>query len=524
MQHDIRALVTLKKRVTIQKMPPVHEKLAASLEILKTLQDKGQRVFRTVEFPRTHRERLLKTGFLREIIKGWLMSAAPDTRDGDSTPWYASFWEFCAQYAVYRFQSDWYISAEQSLHIHGQNTAIPPQVILCSPKASGNALSLPFQTSLYDLKVSAMPARQELTMLGDLRVLTPAAALVGVSEAFFQHAPIESEIALGAVKDSSELLQPLLAGGHSVVAGRLAGALRRAGRDPLADDILTSMRQAGYTVRETDPFTPGREVANFSAYSPVISRIRALWAEHGATVRSLAPAPPAVAPNKSAYLKAVDEIYESDAYHSLSIEGYTVTLELIERVRSGQWNPDTSDSDRKNRDALAARGYWQAFQRVKAAVEQILDNRPPGAVVRRDMRSWYAEMFQPSVVAGIMPATALAGYRTIPVYLRGSRHVPPRWESIPDAINALFDLLESETSPFVRAVLGHWMVGYIHPYPDGNGRTARFLMNTMLASGGYPWLVIRVEDRSAYLAALEAASVAGDIVPFARFIADRIQP
>ena len=59
---------------------------------------------------------------------------------------------------------------------------------------------------------------------------------------------------------------------------------------------------------------------------------------------------------------------------------------------------------------------------------------------------------------------------------------------------ALFDLLENEIEPSVRAVLGHWLVGYIHPYPDGdgNGRMARFVMNVMLASGGYPWAVIRV--------------------------------
>jgi Fic family protein len=41
--------------------------------------------------------------------------------------------------------------------------------------------------------------------------------------------------------------------------------------------------------------------------------------------------------------------------------------------------------------------------------------------------------------------------------------------------------------PSVRAVLGRWLFDYIHPYMDGNGRMARFLMNTMLASGGYPW-------------------------------------
>ena len=87
---------------------------------------------------------------------------------------------------------------------------------------------------------------------------------------------------------------------------------------------------------------------------------------------------------------------------------------------------------------------------------------------------------------------------------------------------AFFDLLENEPEASVRAVLGHWMFGYIHPYPDGNGRMARFLMNTMLASGGYPWTVIRVEDRSAYLEALDRASIDGDIGAFAAFVAESL--
>jgi hypothetical protein len=63
--------------------------------------------------------------------------------------------------------------------------------------------------------------------------------------------------------------------------------------------------------------------------------------------------------------------------------------------------------------------------------------------------------------------------------------------------------------------------GYIHPYPDGNGRMARFLMNAMLASGDYPWIVVRVEDRNAYLAALDRASIDINSKPFAAFIAER---
>jgi Fic family protein len=87
---------------------------------------------------------------------------------------------------------------------------------------------------------------------------------------------------------------------------------------------------------------------------------------------------------------------------------------------------------------------------------------------------------------------------------------------------ALFELIGAEEHPGVRATLGHWLFGYIHPYPDGNGRTARFLMNVLLASGGYPWTVIRVDDRARYMAALENASVGNDIRPFASFLAEQV--
>ena len=143
--------------------------------------------------------------------------------------------------------------------------------------------------------------------------------------------------------------------------------------------------------------------------------------------------------------------------------------------------------------------------------------------MRTTHRDWYRELFQPCVAAGLLRAGALAGYRNDAVYLRTSRYVPPRWEAVRDAMPALFDLLEQETEPGVRAVLGHWLFGYIHPYPDGNGRMARFLMNAMLASGGYPWTVVRVEDRDAYLSALDSASIDLNITPFAKFIAERVQ-
>ena len=86
----------------------------------------------------------------------------------------------------------------------------------------------------------------------------------------------------------------------------------------------------------------------------------------------------------------------------------------------------------------------------------------------------------------------------------------------------LFDLLAKETEASVRSVLGHFIFVYIHPYMDGNGRIGRFLFNTMLASGGYPWTIIPVESRDTYMNALEQASVNQDIKPFAKFLASLV--
>ena len=505
-------------------MPASHEKLAESLKQLALVQ-RDRKVLRSSELSRTHRERLIRNGFLQRAMKGWLFVANPAVPPGDPTSWYGCYWEFCAAYCEHRFGESWHHSAEQSLLRHAGVDAIPRQAIVFASLASNHSVDLPFDTSLLHLAMSEATDSADV-MVDDEghRLLTPDAALVRASERFFRTQPAAAMAVLMQMNDHDRLIRRLLDGAHTTIAGRFAGAYRTAGRVDVADDLVRQMTSAGHRIRERDPFeaaVPARSLQ--PTEQPAAARIRIMWESfRGAVIEAM---PPAYGPPEdvTAYLAAVDDNYRLDAYHSLSIEGYRVSTKFVERVRSGTWNPDSDPRDAPVRDALAARGYWQAFQQVRSAIEAVFDGANAAALVRGRHRDWHRELFGPSVEFGLVTAGDLVGYRRHAVFLSGSRHVPVRWAAVPEAMAVLFDLLDAEEEPAVGAVLGHFFFAYVHPFQDGNGRLARLLMNTMLASGGYPWTVVRVEDRSEYMAALEAASVGQSIEPFAKFIAAQVR-
>jgi hypothetical protein len=499
------------------------EKLAGSLEVLHALQARGVIAIRSRDLTRTHRERLLENGFLQEIMKGWYIASRPDEGRGDSTAWYASFWDFCAAYLSERFGTEWCLSPEQSLSLHAGDRAVPGQLLVRSPKARNNVTRLAYDTSILEVR-SNLPTPGNTEDKEGLRVFSLASALVACAPGFFTQKPTDVRTALSMVPDASELLSKLLEGGHSTIAGRLSGAFRNIGRDRIADDILETMRAGGYTIRETDPFvTRSTIILPPRERSPYVNRLRLMWAHMRPVVIDQFPPAPGLPTDTQAYMQHVEDVYVTDAYHSLSIEGYRVSPELIERVRSGNWNPDDDKADREQADALAARGYYQAFQAVKHSLGKVLQGENPGTIADKDHGTWYREMFAPSTVAGVVKPADLAGYRNGPVFIRRSMHVPPGREAVRDLMPALFELLQKETDAGVRAVLGHFVFVYIHPYLDGNGRMGRFLMNVMLASGGWPWTVIPVDERNTYIAALEEASVRQNIAPLTRFIAHLVE-
>ena len=504
-------------------MPTLQDKLAESLAVLKKLQDDGVVAIQTRNMTRTHRERLVKSGFIKEVMKGWYISARPEEPAGESSAWYASFWGFCGDYLNIRFGDQWCLSPEQSLSIHGENWSVPNQLLVRTPKGGNKPVSLLHGTSIMDVRLN-LPDRKDMEIKDNMRIMTLPAALISCAPVYYSNNTVEARAALSMISDASEILHKLLGGGHSTVAGRLAGAFRNIGKNVIADDIIGAMRSAGYNITENDPFEEKPvTILSERELSPHVNRIRMHWADMRGIVLKNFPQAPLVRRNSDEYLKYVDEIYPADAYHSLSIEGYHVSELLIERVRLGDWDPETNRKDKEYADALAARGYWQAYQAVKKSLIKILNKNSPGTVVSNDHSVWYRELFAPGVSAGLLGASDLAGYRNQPVYIRKSRHVPPRHEALRDLMPAFFSLLEDEAEPAVRAVLGHFFFVYIHPYVDGNGRMGRFLMNVMLAGGGYPWTVIPLETRNDYMAALEEASVRKNIAPFSRFLAELVQ-
>jgi fido (protein-threonine AMPylation protein) len=348
-------------------------------------------------------------------------------------------------------------------------------------------------------------------------------ALIECSPDFFRLDSVAARTCLSMILDVGDILKTVLEKGQTTKAGRLAGAFRNIGHTSAADEIMNTMKSLGYDIREEDPFVDQSTISHSRITSPYVMRLKLMWNKMRDVVMPNFPEIRHVHTDIEACLKDIDAQYKLDAYHSLSIEGYKVTDELIEKVKSGNWKPDEDSSDAEQRNAMAARGYWQAFQSVKESIRKILDRGNPGEIVDNDHRVWYRELFAPSVIVGLLKASDLAGYRTNQVYIRGSMHTPLNPEAVREAMPVLFELLKNEQDARVRAVLGHFIFVYIHPYMDGNGRIARFLMNTMLISGGYDWMIIPVEKRKEYMAALEKASVNEDITDFTLFLVSLIK-
>ena len=498
-----------------------HQLLAASLKKAKEIA--RDCVVKSSDLERKDRERLVGAGFLTEIIRGWYLLTSPDG-GGGSTAWFGGYWAFLKYYLDERFGKEEYcLSAESSLSLHSGDMTIPRQIIVLTKKASNTTLDLPHDTSLL-LVTDNKNYPDDVDKFNEINRMSLPLSLCRLTPAYFQKNPRNVEIAL---KMSSlgvaEVSRTLLRLNTISAAERLIGAYKHLGELTKAEQIKEDLTVAGYNLKEVNPFeTYKPKLMALRFTSPYAGRIRLMWNLMRNVVEEIMPEPPGLHADTKKVVSVIEETYKQDAYHSLSIEGYQVTEELIAKIESGEWDPENIEEDKKQNDAMIAKGYFNTFREVIQSVLRILRGDDAGKTLANDLQSWYRQLFAPLVKASILPAEKVAGYRNGPVYITNSRHVPPPGSAVLDCMEVLFELLREEKHAGVRAVLGHYIFVFIHPYMDENGRIGRFIMNLMLISGGYNWTVIRTGNRNQYMESLELASTKEDISKFAEFIKSEI--
>ncbi len=188
-------------------------------------------------------------------------------------------------------------------------------------------------------------------------------------------------------------------------------------------------------------------------------------------------------------------------YHSNALEGSTLTLRDTQLVVEGR-EPNTGKS---LREIYEARNLDRALRTIERAAVAT-------AITEQNLLDVHAQ-----VLADIDVANA-GRYRADRVLITGTRFVPPGCHKFPVLILAL---LEHVQRPGVHAIVQaaelHYNLAAVHPFSDGNGRTARLMMNDFLLRRGYPLTIIPVEHRAEYLAALVEAND-GRVLPLAAFI------
>ena len=109
------------------------------------------------------------------------------------------------------------------------------------------------------------------------------------------------------------------------------------------------------------------------------------------------------------------------------------------------------------------------------------------------------------------------------VLIKGTRFIPPGSHKFDESIPKMLELAADPSEPpGLRAAELHYNLVAIHPFADGNGRTARLLMNYHLLRDGYPHTIIEMGERAEYLTALEDANE-GRCKPFVAFILRSIE-
>lgn len=204
-------------------------------------------------------------------------------------------------------------------------------------------------------------------------------------------------------------------------------------------------------------------------------------------------------------LEAIDIEY---TYDSNRIEGNTLTLRETDIVI----NKGLTIGGKSMREHLEANNHYEAILYIRDIInEKVLISEK----LIKDIHS--------IILRGIDRKNA-GKYRSLPVAISGSRHVPPQPWQVPKLMEDIVLWIQNDSGslhPVILAAEVHERIATIHPFIDGNGRTSRLLMNLILIQNGYTITNIPgdTESRIAYYNALEKCNINDDKSDFFLLIA-----
>ncbi|BCF97159.1 cell division protein Fic [Paraburkholderia sp. PGU19] len=195
-------------------------------------------------------------------------------------------------------------------------------------------------------------------------------------------------------------------------------------------------------------------------------------------------------------------------YHSNAIEGNTLTLRETKVVLEG-----ITVGGKSLREHFEATNHRDAI----LYVEELVAKQEP-------LSEWQIRNIHALVLKGIDDGEA-GRYRQENVVIAGASTTPPDFLHLPAEMASLVEwhVQAQALHPITRAAELHTRFVKIHPFVDGNGRTARLLLNFELMKAGYPPAIIRKEDRLAYYDALDEAWVSDDYSAITLLVAQAVQ-
>lgn len=214
---------------------------------------------------------------------------------------------------------------------------------------------------------------------------------------------------------------------------------------------------------------------------------------------------------QSSVLKLKEQFGIEMTYNSNAIEGNRLTLKETFLVI----NEGLTIKGKSLKDHLEAKNHYEALNYLYEFIE-------------KDSRHTISEVFVRSIQQLIVKEidSDWAGkYRDGNVIITGSSHTPPDASIISNKMNNLISWIRDNSKklhPIELAAILHHKLVFIHPFFDGNGRTARLVMNLILMQKGFPLVMILRNDRKRYYDTLDKADK-DDYKPFVRFIAQAVE-